>query len=240
MCNVPAVILAGGMGKRLGSLTAETPKPLIRVANSPIIVRQLAELRLAGVNTILVSTGYRAELLMEELLDGSNFGVDIYYSHEDTPLGRGGGIKKALSGIGGNWEYAIVRNGDNLTFNLDFENLLEFHKKNNALVTAVVARRSAAESLGYGLIETDENLRIKSFKEKPKSIEGDSSVLINAGIYIISRKVVGLFPDIGDHEVGLFPSLASDGNLYGYPIEEWLTVDTPEDLERAEDIIKRK
>ncbi len=238
LCNIPAVILAGGMGQRLGSLTQETPKPLIKVADSPIIVNQLAELKYAGVRTVVVSTGYKAERLIEELLDGSRFGVDIYYSHEDRPLGRGGGIKKALLEIGSGWKHAIVRNGDNFAFDLNYQKLLDFHRDKNALATVVVAERSAGESLGYGLIEMDEQARIRSFTEKPDSIEGASRVFINAGIYIVSSETIGRFPDEGDHERGLFPELASEGNLYGYPIQNWLTVDTPEDLKRAEQKLK--
>ena len=234
LCVIPAVILAGGRGTRLGSLTQETPKPLVKVANSPIIVNQLTELGSAGVRTVVVSTGYKAERLIEELLDGSKFGIDIYYSHEEKPLGRGGGIKKALLEIVKDWKHAIVRNGDNFASDLNYQKLLDFHRDKNALVTVVVAERSAGESLGYGLVEMDDKARIRSFREKPDSIKGASRVLINAGIYIISSEAVHRFPDSGDHERELFPNLALEGSLYGYSIQNWMTVDTLEDLEKAE------
>jgi MurNAc alpha-1-phosphate uridylyltransferase len=95
-----AFLLAAGKGKRLLPLTEKTPKPLIPVAGEPLILRQIEQLKLAGVTEFIINTHWLAELLQEFLGDGSKFGVQIYWSHEDELLETGGGIQKALPLIG--------------------------------------------------------------------------------------------------------------------------------------------
>lgn len=233
LAGTPAVILVGGRGSRLGVLTNDTPKALQTIGELSILERQLGELSKAGVGVVVLATGYRGEDIINKILVGANYSIDVYYSHENSPLGRGGALKMALQEIQGNWKCAIVRNGDNLTPNFDFENFLKFHCQKKALVTVSLVVKKAKNSGGYGIVEVAEDGRIISFREKPADLGGDENVFVNAGIYVFSQEVVSLLPDIGDHETKTFPDLVEKRHMYGYPIDQWLTVDTPEELRKA-------
>ena len=95
-----AFLLAAGKGKRLRPLTETTPKPLIPVAGEPLIVRQIEQLKLAGVTEFVINTHWLADRLHDFLGQGAEFGVQIHWSHEDQLLETGGGIQKALPLIG--------------------------------------------------------------------------------------------------------------------------------------------
>jgi|MEHZ01.4.fsa_nt_MEHZ011250982.1_74 MurNAc alpha-1-phosphate uridylyltransferase len=95
-----AFLLAAGMGKRLRPLTDTVPKPLIKVAGVPLIIRHIQRLKEAGVTEFVINTHWLAETLHEELGDGAKMGVQIYWSHEEALLETGGGIKKAMPLIG--------------------------------------------------------------------------------------------------------------------------------------------
>ncbi|HLF69774.1 MAG TPA: nucleotidyltransferase family protein, partial [Actinomycetota bacterium] len=90
-----AVILAGGQATRMRPYTDDRPKAMVELGGRPIIEHQIEWLRQHGVSTLVVSCGYRADLLQSHLGDGSSFGVAITYAVEETPLGRGGGLKYA-------------------------------------------------------------------------------------------------------------------------------------------------
>src|SRR3989344_7791153 len=91
-----AIILAGGKGERLRPLTNDRPKVMIDLAGKPIILWQIEWLKSHGIKTFVVASGYKHEVIEEFLGDGSKFGVKIFYSVEDKPLGTGGATKKAF------------------------------------------------------------------------------------------------------------------------------------------------
>lgn len=95
-----AFLLAAGKGTRLLPLTETTPKPLIPVAGEPLILRQIKQLKLAGVTEFIINTHWLADRLHDFLGDGSEFGIRIIWSHEEQLLETGGGIQKALPLIG--------------------------------------------------------------------------------------------------------------------------------------------
>jgi len=233
LADIPAVILVGGKGSRLGDLTKDNPKPLIEVGERSILEWQLEELSKAGVGLVVLATGYKGEDIINKILIGENYFIDVYYSHENFPLGRGGALKKALQEIQGDWKYAIVRNGDNMAPNFDFKKLLIFHCQKQALVTVSLAVRKAKDSRGYGVVDVEKDGKIKAFREKPADLVGDHEIKVNAGIYVFSREMLPLLPENGDHEKETFPGLIEKSGMYGYPIDQWFTVDTPEDLEKV-------
>lgn len=116
-----AMILAAGLGTRLRPLTLETPKPLLSVGGKPLIVWHIKALKRAGVTQIVINTAWLGDKLVEALGDGSSFGVEIYWSHEDEPLETAGGIQKALPLLG--LEPFILVNGDVWT-RFDFSELV--------------------------------------------------------------------------------------------------------------------
>jgi CBS domain-containing protein len=129
---IHAVVMAGGYGKRLMPLTAETPKPMLRVGDRPVIERLVEQLKQAGIARVNISTHYKAEQISAHFGNGAAFGVEVEYVSEARPLGTAG----ALSLIPGN-EPLLVVNGDILT-DLDFRALFEFHFEQGAEMTVAV------------------------------------------------------------------------------------------------------
>ena len=117
-----AMILAAGMGNRMRPLTLETPKPLLEVGGKPLIVWHIEKLQKIGVTEIVINTAWLAEKLVSALGDGSQFGVNILWSHEVEGLETAGGMINALSLLGD--APFILLNGDVWT-TMDFASLLD-------------------------------------------------------------------------------------------------------------------
>lgn len=229
--KVPAVILAGGKGERLG--LKDRPKPLVMVAGKPIAQYQLEEFADAGIGLTVFATGHLGEQFRQKFMDAWDLSMGLSYSHEETPLGRGGALKQALLSIGEDWDYAIVRNGDNIAPGFNFAQFLDLHIKDGALLTMALVKKRASESSGYGIVDINNERRITGFREKPKDLREGISY-INAGIYAVTRTLVEKLPDVGDHETELFPELVKQGLIFGFPVSNWITVDNPQDLQQAE------
>jgi len=116
-----AMILAAGMGNRMRPLTLETPKPLLAVGNKPLIVWHIEKLRAIGITEIVINTAWLADKLVAALGDGSQWGVQIHWSHEGEGLETAGGIIRALPLLGD--DPFILVNGDVWT-TMDFGSLL--------------------------------------------------------------------------------------------------------------------
>jgi mannose-1-phosphate guanylyltransferase len=218
-----AVILAGGFGKRLAPLTSEVPKPLLPVGGKPILVRQIEWLRRFGVRDVVLAVGYLRHKIFEALGDGRRFGVRIFYSVEEEPLGTGGAIKNAEPFITD--DVFVVLNGDVLT-NLDLNKLVEALGDADGAI-ALVPLRSP-----YGIVEFDANGYVTHFREKP-ILEG---FYINAGVYALRRKVLSELPDRGNIEETLFPRLAQQRRLKAVVYRDvfWRSVDSLKDLEEVD------
>mgnify|MGYP000578262496 CR=1 FL=1 len=218
-----AVILAGGFGKRLAPLTSEVPKPLLSVGGKPILVRQIEWLRRFGVTDVVLAVGYLRHKIFEALGDGRRFGVRIFYSVEEEPLGTGGAVKNAEPFIAE--DVFIVLNGDILT-NLDLNKLVETLGDADGAI-ALVPLRSP-----YGIVEFDKDGYITRFREKPL-LEG---FYINAGVYALRRRVLSELPDRGNIEETLFPRLAQQRRLKAAVYKDvfWKSVDSLKDLEEVD------
>ncbi|CCC81641.1 nucleotidyltransferase family protein [Thermoproteus tenax] len=220
-----ALILAGGFGKRLAPLTNEVPKPLVPVAGKPILVRQIEWLREQGVTDFVVAVGYLRHKVFEALGDGRKYGVRIFYSVEEEPLGTGGAIKNAAPFLED--DVFLVTNGDVLT-NLRVEPLLRALEGADAAI-ALVPLRSP-----YGVVEIDGEGRVLAFREKPVLEH-----YINAGVYAMRREALKDLPDRGNIEETLFPRLAERRRLRAVVYKDafWRSIDTLKDLEEAEKML---
>lgn len=218
-----ALVLAGGFGKRLAPLTNELPKPLLPVAGKPILVRQIEWLKGQGISDFVLAVGYLRHKVFEALGDGRKFGVRIFYSVEEEPLGTAGAIKNAEPFLEDDVFVAV--NGDIIT-DLSIEPLLEALKDADAAI-ALVPLRSP-----YGVVEFDESGRITSFREKP-ILEG---YFINAGVYAMRREVLKLLPPKGNIEETAFPELARQRRLRAVVYKDvfWRSIDSMKDLEEVE------
>jgi len=151
-----AIILAGGRGKRLSPITDYVPKSLIPIKNIPIIEWQIKYLKKYGINEVIISTGYKTNMI-ENYLSMKNLGIKIKFSIEKIPLGTGGAIKMAGKMI--NDKSFFVINGDTLT-NIDLRKL---SKKPNSIASIELRTK-------FGTLETDGN-KILKFREKKRDFK---------------------------------------------------------------------
>jgi NDP-sugar pyrophosphorylase family protein len=216
-----AIVLAGGRGERLRPFTDDRPKPMIEIGGHPVIAYVLGWLAQNSITDIVLSCGYRWEMLHAYLGNGKRWGLDIRYAREPEKLGRGGGVRFAMQFLAPGITPVVVANGDNLV-DIDLSKMLQRHKETGATATVALAPLVSAR----GIVETDDQDRIVRFREKPELPHW-----INAGLYVFNREVADLLPVKGDHEDELFPRLAAQGRLYAYKTRElWRTVDTAKDL----------
>lgn len=218
-----AVILAGGRALRMRPFTDDRPKAMVEVAGAPILERQVRWLAANGVESVVMSVGYRADVIQDHFGNGSRHGLQITYAVEDEPLGRGGGLKLAAKMLPYPGEGWFGFNGDVIAeFNLN--RLTERHETIGA--TATVGLAPFVTSWGVAMLEGD---FIIGFDQSPKL-----PYWVNAGIYAMNPEVVHLLPDRGDHEDSTFPDLARQRKLGAFMIEGyWRGIDTVKDVEEA-------
>ncbi|MCM8785892.1 MAG: NDP-sugar synthase [Candidatus Omnitrophica bacterium] len=227
-----ALLLLGGFGTRLRPFTITTPKALLPIVNYPFIAYQFELLRKYGIEEVVLGVGYKGEEFKKAIEIGKKMGIKVYLSYEKKPLGTGGGIKNAEKFLKGK-EPFFVFNGDVLAdFNL--EKILNFHKEKNAYITIGMVKISDPSS--YGLILTDDEMRIIKFIEKPKKEEIITDT-INAGLYVFQPEVLEEIPK--NNEVSIeretFPKILQEGKeMFGYiHYGYWLDVGTIEKFKKG-------
>ncbi|HLG73808.1 MAG TPA: nucleotidyltransferase family protein [Chloroflexota bacterium] len=238
-----AIILAGGRGERLMPLTADRPKCLVDVAGHPLIDHQLRWLAANGVDQVVVSCGYRWERIREAVGDGGAYGLRVHYAVEDTPLGRGGGIRKALDELKGfprppqrerareRAPAVVACNGDVLTA-LPLAGMLRHHRRTQAMATLLLVPFVSQ----HGIVELGEADRVEGFKEKPVL-----PYWLSGGVYVLSPAIEKLLPRLGDHETTTWPRLAKSGKMAGYRYRGfWQSVDSVKDVGLAEAALRRR
>ena len=173
-----AIILAGGFGTRLQTVVNDLPKPMAPVNGEPFLNYQLNYLRFYGIKRVILSVGYLAEKI-QSFYKNEYRGTEISYVTENSPLGTGGGIRLALEQCKD--EIALVLNGDSF-FDIDLKKFYALHQQEKAEMSLSLRRVNDASR--YGTIETENDHRINSFKEKTGLIQ---SGRINAGTYILAK-----------------------------------------------------
>ncbi|CUA83484.1 nucleotidyltransferase family protein [Pseudidiomarina woesei] len=226
----PVFIMAGGFGTRLRPLTDNTPKPMLKVGERPILETLLLNFIKSGFSNFYISTHYLPEVIRNYFGDGSKWNVNITYVHEEEPLGTGGALgllPESTPGLP-----LIMVNGDVLT-SVDFERVLDFHMTHHALATMCV--REYDYQIPYGVIMGDGE-RIISMEEKPIQ-----RFFVNAGIYVISPEI---FKNVEKQKRIDMPTLLQtylDANedVFMFPIHEyWLDIGRMDDFKRAQVDIK--
>ncbi|ADI31744.1 mannose-1-phosphate guanyltransferase [Staphylothermus hellenicus] len=216
---VKAVIMAGGEGTRLRPLTVNRPKPLVPLVNKPIMEHVVHLLKTKGFKDIGVTLHYLPNTIMRYFGDGSEFGVKIYYSIEEKPLGTAGGVRFLVDRYG--WdETIIVISGDVFT-NIDLEKMLEYHRRKGSIFTMAV--RKTDDPTKYGIALLDEEGRVRRFLEKPSWSEVFSD-LINMGIYIIEPEALEMIPPNEEYDFAknLIPKLLRSGKpVYGWRADKY-------------------
>lgn len=220
-----AVILAGGKGSRLRPYTTTLPKPLMPIGDDcsilEIVLRQLAQ---NGFVSVTLAVGHLGQLIQALVGDGSQWGLQVDYAMEDQPLGTIGPVRQVLDRLPDEF---LVMNGDILT-DLDYSQLLEFHRQSEAPITVATYAREV--HIDFGVLETV-NRAVVGFTEKPTL-----SYTVSMGVYAVSKATLRRYP--ADRAFG-FDDLMKDLLARGeapasFPFDGyWLDIGRPDDYDRA-------
>jgi len=219
------VLMAGGLGTRLKQLTADTPKPLLKVGDKPILETILENFIEHGFSRFFISVNYKSEQIESYFGDGSRWGVRIDYLRETMKLGTAGSLallpEKPSAPI-------LVMNGDLLT-KVNFQQLVAFHAEHEAAATMCV--REYDFQVPYGVVKLDRH-RILSIEEKPVQ-----RFFVNAGIYVLEPAVLGMISEDAYLDMpSLFDKLLHlKKETAVFPIREyWLDIGRTDDFKRAQ------
>ncbi len=206
------VIMAGGEGTRLRPLTSTAPKPLLPVANRPMMEHVIDLLRKHGIDDIIVTVAFMANAIRNYFGDGSDFGVRMSYVDEPVPLGTAGSVRNAMDLLSD--ERFVVISGDVIT-DIDLSAIVAFHDERQAMAT--IGLTPVENPLEFGIVITREDGTIERFLEKPTWGQVFSDT-INTGIYVLEPSVFE-FIEPGrsvDFSSEVFPALLHAGKpLYG-------------------------
>jgi NDP-sugar pyrophosphorylase family protein len=211
-----AIVLAGGMGTRLRPLTYTRPKPMIAVANRPVIDHIVATAARAGFSEVIVTTNYMAEVIQAYCVT-DRFEIPVRCINEERPMGTAGAVKNVEAHITG--PFAVIQ-GDSLS-EIDLAGLVAAHQRLSGIATlAVMPVENPTE---FGIVELDGNGRIMRFLEKPKPQECFSN-LANTGFYVFEHDVLRHIPPdtTYDFSFELFPHLLTSGDpMYGWQTQAY-------------------
>jgi len=219
-----AVLMAGGFGQRLGSLTADSPKPMLKVGGKPMLEIVLRQCINYGLSKFYISVNYHKKQIMDYFSNGSRWNVKIEYIEEIQPLGTIGSLR-LLPKIPEN--PLLIMNGDVLT-RVNLNSLFRFH--NEQCSEATLCIREHETHLPFGVVNFNGS-RVSGLIEKPLLKH-----YINAGVYIIDPLLLDLIPKKGSFDM---PELLNEAikhkkSIHAFPIHEyWLDVGHPETFEQA-------
>lgn len=202
-----AMIMAAGVGSRLDPLTQDIPKPLVPIANRPVMDILLEKLADISVNDVIANTYYKSEKIIERY-EKNNIGINFNYICEKELSGTAGGVKKCQFFFNEGEDF-LVMSADGLS-NADLKAGIESHKKSGAIVTMGVKKIALEEIPHFGVVVTDDDGFVKEFQEKP-SIKEAKSDCINTGIYMFNYKIFDYIPadTFYDFAKNVFPELLS-------------------------------
>lgn len=222
-----AVILAGGLGSRLKPFTEILPKPLLPIGEKTLLEIQIERLKKYGFNEIFLATNYKSEYFERILGNGSRYGVKLYFSKEDKPLGTAGPltlIKERLK------EPFIVMNGDILTL-IDFNKLYDFAVNQKSIITIVIKKEIMPFAFGNIYFKGD---IVTGIQEKP-----DIIMYVLAGIYVMKNSIFNYIPKnkYFGMDTLIKKMLDAKENVSKYEMNEyWLDIGRVTDLEKAQKV----
>ncbi|HWE57985.1 MAG TPA: sugar phosphate nucleotidyltransferase [Acidimicrobiales bacterium] len=207
-----AVIMAGGEGTRLRPLTSNQPKPMMPIANRPMMEHIIELLKRHGFEDIVVTVAFQANAIRTYFGNGSEFGVRMVYATEETPLGTAGSVRNAMDELDDTF---LVISGDVLT-DIDIGSVVKFHQDRRAMAT--IGLKSMENPLEFGIVITREDGSIERFLEKPTWGQVFSDT-INTGIYVLEPGIFDYIePDKPvDFSSDVFPRMLDEGKpVFGY------------------------
>lgn len=219
-----AVLMAGGMGRRLAPLTAVLPKPLMPLSDRPIVDVLIRQLVRAQVEQIDISVGHLGALIEAWVSHEADYGVPITFLYEDQPLGTAGALRNVVE-PGGTF---LAMNGDILT-DMSFSDLTEHHASTGAIATMAVKGRSVG--IEYGVVHTDTSGNVARLDEKPTI-----DYTVSMGVYAFEPAIIDLiepservdFPDL------LLRAIEAGHTVATYPFDGyWRDIGNRDDYEQA-------
>ena len=226
--DLPALLLVGGIGTRLQPVLPATPKPLAPVGDAPFLQLLVRQLRSQGIRRLVMCTGHLADQVEREFNEGHKWDVAIAYSKEPRPLGTAGAVKFAEGYLKQASDF-LVMNGDSF-LELDFHELIRFHREHDGLISMAVRR--VPDATRYGTVQLNTQNRVLGFREKMGApVPG----IVNGGVYVFKRAILQHIPaGPASLEKDVFPWLLEHGV---YALEQhgmFIDIGTPEDYARAQ------
>lgn len=218
------ILMVGGLGTRLRPLTENTPKPMLKVGNKPILQTIVEKFAEYGYTNIVMCVNYKSHIIQDYFGDGSKFRVNIEYIFEDQRMGTAGALSLLKDKP---TEPFFVMNGDLLT-NVNFEHLHDYHISNNAKGTMCV--REYDFQVPYGVVNIKDS-KIQSIEEKPTH-----SFFVSAGIYMLSPDVLEYIPQNEFYDMPtLFEKLIiEEKSTISFPLREyWLDIGRIDEYKKA-------
>lgn len=231
-----ALLLCAGFGTRLGALTRDWPKPMLPIQGQPLLAHLLAHLKAQGFLEIAVNLHFRPEIIRDWFGDGSRWGLNLTYSHEEQLLGTAGALRRLRDFFRGEDAF-LVQYGDILT-DQDFSALVRTHRARRALATLLVHPRPRSNSI----VSLDPSGRVIGFLERPAETERRTvaSPWVNSGICIASSELLDHLPghDPCDLPRDVFAPLVGSGRLHAVPLTgRRCAIDSPERLAEARSMV---
>ncbi|GAC1646920.1 MAG: mannose-1-phosphate guanyltransferase [Herpetosiphon sp.] len=222
--------MAGGEGSRLRPLTINRPKPMVPLADRPVLGHIVELLKLHGITDIVMTVQYLANVIQDQFGDGTAYGVQIEYSVEETPLGTAGSVANAAHLLD---EPFLVISGDAVT-DVNLSDLMARHREQAPLAT--ITLKHVPNPLDYGVVITDDRGFVQQFVEKPSWGQVISDT-VNTGIYVLDPRVFAYISpgQVTDWSKDVFPAVLREQQpLAGYVTDAyWTDIGTIEEYMRA-------
>ena len=232
--TIKAMVMSAGVGSRLDPLTREIPKPLVPVANKPVMDILFESLVKFGISDVICNTYYLADKIIQRY-ENNNLGINFNYIKEKELSGTAGGVKKCQYFFDKDSCF-IVLSADGL-FNTDLKKAIEIHENSGAIATIGIKRIPHEEVSHFGVVVTDNEGFITEFQEKP-SIEEAKSNFINTGIYIFDYKIFDYIPEntFYDFAKNVFPELLKTRSINTFNVDGyWSDIGTLEQYKQSTD-----
>jgi len=229
--EIPALILAGGLGTRLRPAFDSGPKSMAPIAGRPFLEYLFLQISHAGFHKVTLCLGYGRDQIEEWAGDGAGWGLSIRYSVEPSPRGTAGAVKLAAELIDN--DVFLVLNGDSFLA-VDLRQLVKTHLQ--AGVCATIALASVGDPSRYGSVISTPEGRIEAFLEKSAAGSASVGCLINGGIYVFRRSVLDLIPEhkAASLEREIFPQLLVKGMKGFVSNGYFIDIGLPDDFKRAQ------
>ncbi len=222
------ILLIGGLNRQFLPTMPNRPKSLIEIAGKPLIEWQIDWLKRYRINSVIALAGRHGAEVAEYVGTGRKYGISISFIFEEEPLGTAGAIRNAFDLLRTD-EMFFVINGDVVT-SIDL-----YRIKLSASDVAVMALVPLKSTYGLAAVEDS---KITSFYDRP-TLE---SYWLNAGVYLMSRRIFSYLPEKGSLEKSTFPKLAKEGKLGNFLAHEpyWFSIDSQQDIVNVADVLAGK